>query len=293
MPSLITHYLGLTLHNPLIATATPLAPRGGGLGRLRHLEDTGAGAIAVSHSLPAPGFHSTANAWQAWNSYLDMLRKAGEAIGIPVIATVHGGWMPGWVALARMVMQAGVSAIELDMANLCTEAEPDRAHAHAHALGGAMGAIVGHVCDAVLVPVSVRLMPQRHSIGRLAGEILHNGAAGLVLAALPPATAHAPVAPARAHPLACTAVVASQAARASIATFGPRPEAADVVRSILAGAHAVITPPTEPHAATTAMLLDGLRTWMIGHGHPGLRDMRGDHRSARTHSGASVDAFGA
>ena len=136
--SLTTKYLGLTLKSPLVASASPLSSK---IDNLRRLEDAGAAAIvlpslfqeqieaeserqasrAVAFSESSPEalsyFPAAANGPYGIypERYLDLIRRAKEAISIPIIASLNGSSRAGWIDYARLVEQAGVAAIELNM----------------------------------------------------------------------------------------------------------------------------------------------------------------------------------
>lgn len=132
---LSTRYLGLTLKNPLVASASPLTHD---LGNLRRLEDCGAAAVVLpsifeeeieaeaeaAERLTIARGESFAEALSYFpaaigggggpHAYLDLIRRAREAVAIPVIASLNGISHAGWRDYARLVEQAGASAIELN-----------------------------------------------------------------------------------------------------------------------------------------------------------------------------------
>src|SRR5450755_4043635 len=111
MPDLTTTYLGLSLKNPLVASASPLSRR---LDTARQLEDAGAAAIVMyslfeeqitheSHELDHylnRGTNSFAEAlsylpdMEHFNlvpdAYLDHLYRVKQAVNIPVIGSLNG-----------------------------------------------------------------------------------------------------------------------------------------------------------------------------------------------------------
>ncbi len=129
-------YCGLKLPNPLI-----VAPAGitGTTQRLERCAEAGA-AAAVMKSLfeleysrrsPTPHFqliHRGKSSWQADilysfeqasefgpQEYCAELQRARERVGIPVIASINCVSDEAWVEYARMVEQAGASALELNV----------------------------------------------------------------------------------------------------------------------------------------------------------------------------------
>ena len=128
---LTTTYLGRELSSPLVASSSPLCED---VGNLRRMEDAGAAAV-VLHSLfeeqieiesgaldraLSAGTETYAESLsyfpdlQSYNlgpdGYLEHVRKAKEALGIPVIGSLNGVSRGGWVDFARRIEQAGSTA---------------------------------------------------------------------------------------------------------------------------------------------------------------------------------------
>ena len=132
---LATSYLGLTLKHPLIASSSPLT---GEIDNLRKLEDAGAAAVVLpsifeeqieseaaeyerladtrSDSFPEAlsYFPPSAEFALGPHRYLELIHRARAALEIPVIASLNGSTSAGWTEYARMIQQAGASALELN-----------------------------------------------------------------------------------------------------------------------------------------------------------------------------------
>jgi dihydroorotate dehydrogenase (fumarate) len=194
---LATRYLGLDLPSPLVASASPLTLE---LGNIRALEDAGAGAVVLpsifqeqieaeaddmermlgvgADSFPeALTYFPAAHDYRVGSArYLDLLRRAREAVDIPVIASLNGTSEAGWIQYACELEEAGASAIELNMFAVATDitrtgAEVERAQAE----------IVRGVRAAVSVPIAVKLSPYYSSPGHVAQQLRAAGADGFVL----------------------------------------------------------------------------------------------------------------
>jgi dihydroorotate dehydrogenase (fumarate) len=303
--SLATTYLGLTLKNPLIASASPLNAR---LDNLRRLEDAGAAAIvlpslfqeqieheelandartqayedsspeAMTYFPPTSGPYGLAPA-----RYLDLLRRATAALSIPVIASLNGSSKAGWTDYARMLSDAGAAAIELNMYHI-----PADLLESGHDIEARYIDIVGAVCGAVEVPVSVKLTPYLSAIGHFATVLVAQGAAGLVLfnrllepdidlVAMKLTDRLALSTPDELRlPLLWTAILAGRTP-ASLAISSGVGETEAVVKSILAGADAVMTTSALLRDGIGAMtvLVEGLRRWMEEREIADLAAMRG------------------
>ena len=119
---LTTRYMGLTLKNPLVASASPLSER---VDVIRQLEDSGASAVVlfslfeeqIRHDTAAlelfrDSRHTRASARRfvlpgdrslrvGPGQYLELIRKATDAVDIPVIASLNGVDGAGWVDFAK------------------------------------------------------------------------------------------------------------------------------------------------------------------------------------------------
>ena len=136
MPDLTTTYLGLTLKNPLVVSASPLSKK---VAMARFLEECGAAAIVMyslfeeqitheSHELDhylERGTHSYAEALSYFpdldhynlgpEPYLEHLYRVKQAVDIPVIGSLNGISSGGWIEYARKIEQAGADALELNI----------------------------------------------------------------------------------------------------------------------------------------------------------------------------------
>ena len=137
--NLTTSYLGLTLRNPLVASASPLSRTVEGV---RRLADAGVGAVvlyslfeeqlrreaAENARLVESGAESFAESLSYFppaaedeagsHRYLSLLERAAAAVEIPVIGSLNGVTPGGWVDYARAMEQAGAAAIELNIYHL-------------------------------------------------------------------------------------------------------------------------------------------------------------------------------
>ena len=100
MADLRTHYLGMELRSPLVASSSPLT---GTLDGLRRLEAAGAGAGGQAGYGPGPG------------AYLSLVSAARAALEIPVVASLNGVSRGGWVRYASRLEAAGADALELNI----------------------------------------------------------------------------------------------------------------------------------------------------------------------------------
>ena len=194
---LTTRYMGLALKNPFVASASPLSES---LDKIKRLEDNGASAVvmfslfeeqirhddaAVEHflSVGTESFGEALSYFPAIDEYdvgpaqyLDLIRKASEAVEIPIIASLNGTSERGWVDFAREMQEAGAKGIELNIFYIPTEMYRSGQQIEQQYID-----IVQAVKSAVTVPVAVKLSPYFSAMANMAGRLDRAGADALVL----------------------------------------------------------------------------------------------------------------
>jgi dihydroorotate dehydrogenase (fumarate) len=108
--------------------------------------------------------------------YLEHLRRAREAVAIPIMASLNGATTGGWVRFAKDMEQAGAQAIELNTYALATDSKQTSTELELQLLD-----LVSSVCRAVKVPVAVKLSQSFTSLPHLASRLQDAGAGGVVL----------------------------------------------------------------------------------------------------------------
>jgi dihydroorotate dehydrogenase (fumarate) len=101
---------------------------------------------------------------------------ARDALTIPVIASINGVTPGRWVQYARLMVDAGADAIELNLYSVA--ADPWRSGA---SVESGYLEVVRRVRRAVDVPVAVKLCPYLSSTAHFARRVMAAGADGLVL----------------------------------------------------------------------------------------------------------------
>ena len=302
--NLSTDYMGLTLRNPLVASASPLSQTVDGV---RRLADAGVGAVvlyslfeeqlrreaAENARLVDAGTESFAESLSYFPAaaedeagprrYLSLLERAAAAVDVPVIGSLNGVTPGGWADYARAMQDAGAAAIELNIYYLpgdprISGRDVEQRHVD----------ILTRVKDAVSVPVAVKLSPYFSSTGEMALRLDEAGADALVLfnrflqpdidpetLAVVPQVGLSSPAEAR-LPRTWIALLHGRV-RASLAATTGVETSADVAKYLLAGADVVMTASAllrhGPEHAT--VLLDGLV------GLDGTQGIRGRRRAAR------------
>lgn len=195
---LTTTYLGLELRSPLVVGAA--APLTEDLGNLQRMEAAGAGAIVLHslfeeqlrlemlelhHHLQA-GTESYAEALSYFpepsifhvghDRYLQHIRRAKELVDIPIIASLNGSTLGGWIDYARQIQQAGADALELNIYAIPTDLDLTATAVEQQYLE-----VVQATRAAVTIPVAVKLSPYFTNLANVAKQLSLEGANGLVL----------------------------------------------------------------------------------------------------------------
>jgi dihydroorotate dehydrogenase (fumarate) len=194
---LTTRYLGLNLRTPLVPSASPLSDE---VDNIKRMEDAGASAV-VLHSLFEEQVRGEQEAIQYHlmygtdsfpesltffpkpaefitgpEEYLSQMRKAKESVRIPVIASLNGTAIGGWVDYSRKIQQAGADALELNVYSIPTEL--DRTSTE---IEQAYIDILKAVKSVVSIPVAMKLSPFFSNMANMAKRLDQAGANGLVL----------------------------------------------------------------------------------------------------------------
>jgi len=302
--NLATTYMGIPLRNPFIVGSSPLTDS---LDSVKRLEDEGAAALVLpslyeeeitgeqmadffsietyGDSFPeASSYIPEPESAPGPNEYLEHLRRVKQAVGIPVIASLNGSTPGGWISYACLMQEAGADALELHLYHAASDPDTNSAEVERQMLQ-----IIWEVKGELSIPVAVKLSPLFTAFANFAVQVDAAGANGLVLFT-------------RFHKvdfdvlelnvlrrvelstssdldlrLRATAVLAGRV-NASLAITGGVHTALDVIKSTMAGAHAV--------QMVSALMRHGpryLRTlraeveaWMIANEWQSLEQMRGN-----------------
>jgi dihydroorotate dehydrogenase (fumarate) len=299
-----TSYLGFQLPHPFMPGASPLVDD---LDDVKRLEDAGAAAI-VMHSLfeeqivreqlatflhTEPHGESFAEAVSFFPSpdrfalgpeeYLEQIARIKGAVGCPVVASLNGATLGGWLGYARAMEQAGADALELNVYTIPSDFE-DAASAIEDRTVEMVKAVRGNT----RVPVAVKLSPFYTSLPHFAKRLAEAGASGLVLFNRfyqPDIDAdglqvvrglhlsNSSELPLRLRWLA----LLSGRIPASLAASGGIHTALDAVKAVMAGAHAVqvVSALLQRGPRYLAVLRESLIAWMEEHEYQSLAQLQG------------------
>ena len=192
-----TTYMGLELKNPLVPSASPMSRE---VDTVKKMEDAGAPAI-IMYSLFEEQIHHEANELDHFLShgtdsfaealsyfpepedfsrgpdeYLEHLQKLKGAVDIPVIASLNGISIGGWIDYAHKMETAGADGLELNVYYLPTDLKRT-----SESVENLYVEILKAVKGKVHIPVSMKLSPYFSSLPAFAKRLVDNGVDALAL----------------------------------------------------------------------------------------------------------------
>jgi dihydroorotate dehydrogenase (fumarate) len=197
MTDMRTNYLGLQLEHPLIVGACPLADS---LDGVRRAEDGGAAAIVfrslfeeqldteamatfyaieshaemfaeATHFMPEPAEFKVGP-----DQYFEGIRRAKQAVRIPVIGSLNGTSLGGWLRFATAIEEVGADALELNIFDVPMNERVSGADIEREAVE-----MVRELRAKIRIPIAVKLSPFHTSLPHFAAALQDAGANGLVL----------------------------------------------------------------------------------------------------------------
>lgn len=302
---LTTTYLGLTLKNPLVASASPLSKH---IETVHRMEAAGVSAIVmyslfeeqINHEskelahyiLQGQNTFAEVNSYypdfKTYNTgptgYLRDLEKVKKAVSIPVIGSLNGTSSGGWIKYAKNIEDSGADALELNIYFLVTN--PDMTSSEQEEV---YVSLVRDVCSSVQIPVAVKLSPFFTALPQMARRLVEAGARGLVLfnrfyqpdfdlesdevvPSLNLSTSND-----LRLPLRWISMLHNQIGQVDFAATSGVHTAEDVLKVIMAGANVAMTTSSLlkngiDHASD---ILANLRDWMEEHEYDSVAQMRG------------------
>jgi dihydroorotate dehydrogenase (fumarate) len=301
---LTTHYLGLHLKNPIVPSAGPLSYT---LDGMKRLEDAGAAAIVMYSLFEEQIAHDAAemNHYLSYGTesyaesltyfpdpniynvgpdeYVNLVRKAKEALSIPVIGSLNGITSGGWISFAKKIEEAGADAIELNVYYIPTDPDLPSQEVEDRYLE-----VLHEVKRNVSVPVAMKLSPFFSSFAHFVHRLDIAGADGLVLfnrfyqpdidlgtlEVIPRVILSSPAA--MRLPLRWIAILYKRIKGSLAATSGIH-TAEDVVKMLMVGADVTMMCSAllknGPQYVTT--VLNDLSRWMFDHEYLSVHQMKG------------------
>ena len=175
MVDLSTDYMGLKLKNPVVASSSPLCES---VDNIVEMESAGAAAVVLqslfeeqvnaeereldryttqsneSYAEALTYFPAMTDYRFAPDEYLEHIKRVKRAVSIPVIGSLNGVSTGGWIRYAKLMENAGVDGLELNIYYLPTDpdVEPQK-------IEGMYRDLLRAVKSSVSVPVAVKLSP--------------------------------------------------------------------------------------------------------------------------------------
>ena len=195
--NLTTNYLGLPLRNPIVVSSCPLSHTVDGI---RRLEDAGASAVVLyslfeeqinfdsllldqylrsgtnSFAESLTYFPDMADYNAGPDEYMNLIRRAKEAVHIPIIGSLNGISPGGWTSYAALIEEAGADALELNVYYVPTSMEVTGEEVENIYLD-----MLRQVKGSVSIPIAMKLSPFFSSTANMAQRLVAEGANGLVL----------------------------------------------------------------------------------------------------------------
>jgi len=194
MANLETTYLGLKLKNPLVAASSGLTSS---VEKIKELAEAGVGAIVLKsifeeqinneisslmhnqYNTSYPEAEDYIRNYTRDNTvvkHLELLKKAKQAVDVPIIASVNCISSSEWTSFAKDFEEAGADAIELNIFYLPT----DR-HEKPGVVEQLYVDVLKKVKLEVSIPVSVKFGVHHSNIIGMADKLKAAGAAGIVM----------------------------------------------------------------------------------------------------------------
>ena len=197
MTDLHTTYLGMPLRSPIVASAGPYT---GDVDRLTELEQAGAAAVVLpslfeeqiehetneidrlfSHHAESFGEASTFlpeldDYNTGVDTYLALVAAAKQRVDVPVIASLNGTNIGGWIKYARLLEDAGADAVELNLYAIAADPAMSSSLIESEQLE-----LVALVVEETKVPVAVKISPFYTTLASFVVGLETSGAAGVVM----------------------------------------------------------------------------------------------------------------
>lgn len=196
--NLKTSYMGMELNNPIVASACPLTKE---IDTIKKMEESGVSAIVlpslfeeeISHdqdaldqflgftegtSFEANDFFPEPLDFQNYKGeeYLESIVQIKKETTLPVMASLNGKTVGGWLNYAKQIQQAGADALELNIYDIPTDPNVSGAEVEKNYID-----ILTAVKKEVNIPVGIKVAPFFSAFANMAKKFEAAGADGIVL----------------------------------------------------------------------------------------------------------------
>lgn len=299
------NYLGLELEHPLIVGASPQADS---LDGVRRAEDGGAAAIVfrslfeeqldteamatfsameshaemfaeATHFMPEPSEFKIGP-----EQYLEGLRRAKAAVNIPVIGSLNGTSVGGWLGYGRAIEEVGADALELNIFDVPMNERVSGAEIEKETVE-----MLRELRGQLTIPIAIKLSPFHTSLPHFAAALQDAGADGLVLfnrffepdidiesleviSEMRLSTSSELL-----LRLRWLAILSGLLRKTQVAVSGGAHTPADAIKAVMCGASAVqvVAGILRSGPQRLREMRDGMHTWMVEHEYESVESMRG------------------
>lgn len=303
--NLTTNYMGLTLKNPVVPSASPLTAK---LETAKQLEDNGASALVMyslfeeqitndmknlDHTLttysdayaealnyfPEPEEYTNLHA----EEYLEQIYRLKSSLEIPIIASLNGVSPGGWMNFAKVIQQAGADGLELNINYMATDPAMSSLEVEENYLND-----IRAVKKACSLPIAVKVGPYFSAFANMAVRMVAAGADALVLfnrfyqpdinlseMNVEPSLQFSSDYEKR-LPMRWIAILYGQVKASLAATTGVH-SAEDAIKMLLCGADVTMMASSIlKHGPTRVQnVLDGIEQWMIDYEYESIEQLKG------------------
>lgn len=194
---LTTNWLGLSLKNPFVPSASPLSRS---LDAAKQLEDAGASAL-VMHSLfeeevraeeegmvrflhhqdqglaEADGFLPDQVDFPGeLDRYLEQVASLKASLDIPIVASLNGVTASGWLEHAKEIRDAGADALELNAYYVAADIWEEGQYVEQRYV-----TLLKTLREEIELPINMKLSPWFSSVGHMVKSLENAGASGVAL----------------------------------------------------------------------------------------------------------------
>ena len=194
---LTTEYLGLTLANPLVPSASPLSKN---TDSVRKLEDAGASAVVMNSlfeeevraedqfmdaylfnqdigHLEADSYRPMVDDYQTRiDEYLAQIFSLKQEVDIPVIASLNGITTGGWIEHALELQEAGADALELNVYHVAADMSQSGQDIEQMYLD-----LLSALREKLRIPMVMKLSPYFSSVANMVTRLEAGGVDGVSL----------------------------------------------------------------------------------------------------------------
>ena len=195
---LTTNYMGLALKSPLVVGAAAQLTED--IDNIKRMEDAGAAAVVLHsffeeqlrqeqlelHHHLTHGTESFAEALTYFpepeifhvgsEEYLNHIRQVKQMVDIPIIASLNGSTLGGWIDYSQQIEQAGADALELNIYYVPTDLDLSGSEVEENYLN-----ILRTVKSEIQIPVAIKVAPYFSNMANMGKRLAEAGADGLVL----------------------------------------------------------------------------------------------------------------